>query len=84
MQTAIIGKTYTGTMAHTRLVKNRGGYYTGYRKQATGKIIEVTCRADCFQAGWYWGEWIETCETQRKVRNCFHPEVFERLQLKAP
>ena len=81
VRTPIIGKTYKGTIAETKFAKNRGGYFTGYRTVATGKVFDVTCRADSDQGGIYWGEWIETCGTRRKVRAAFHQEMFDRLQL---
>lgn len=84
MKNPIKGITYKATIAETKLCKNRGGYYTGYRQVQTGKVIEVTCRADSDAiAGWYVGEWIEICGPRRTVRNTFHQEMFERLTLES-
>lgn len=77
----IIGKTYRGTMRETRLTKNRGGYYTGYARKATGRICEVEFRVDQVQHETLWGSWVEICGTRRSVSNYFSIRELNGLQL---
>lgn len=83
MNTPTLGTVYAATMPETKLCKNRGGYYGGYRRVATGKTVSVTCRADSECGGFYWGEWVEVCGARRSVRNQFTQQMFSQLAVES-
>lgn len=78
----VIGKTYQGTTRETQLVKNRGGYYTGYTRKETGRVCKIEFRVDKVQNESLWGSWIETCGNRRSVGNYFSIKMLDEVETK--